>query len=500
MSGSQVTETVVPTGSTATVTESFASTTTISVSVCSSLITNPTYTPASALPNDYTWGCPPGYLCKPPHTGDRAECDVESGLPDVGYVCSPENCILAPPLAVSNQSHYNVSKNYYNLNPTDFGLNYSIFQFSDDTTTSTRKRDMSLQDFIASRKAKRVDITDAIPPTCWDDCNDAALEPQMIGKTPALCKSDSAFMENLDNCEACVTNNADSDTGSDDYSSQLLPTFTQWLNYCSDMTTSTSTTASTTASTTTSRATTSTEASVTTTSTSKDTGATTTSTEATTRATITSTQATSTASATGTSETPEAASSAPATLESTDETRSSGSSGDSSHSTQTAQSNGSFTTLVPGAIVTTSVSGSLVTTSLPGSIKTSVFPTSASDSAVTTSVSGSILTTSIPGSLLTTAVSGTLVTTSVPGSFVTTSIPGSVATPSGASGQGAGGDGNSAQTSGDGASGSSGSPGGSRTGSAVPSSSSPAFNAATSSNVPHIGALSLLWAAIAAFL
>lgn len=229
MPGSQVTETVVPTGSTTTVTESSASTTTISVSVCSSLITNPTYTPASALPNDYTWGCPPGYLCKPPHTGDRAECDVESGLPDVGYVCSPENCILAPPLAVSNQSHYNVSKNYYNLNPTDFGLNYSIFQFSDDTTTSTHKRDMSLRDFIASRKAKRVDITDAIPPTCWDDCNDAALEPQMIGKTPALCKSDSAFMENLDNCEACVTNNADSDTGSDYYSSQLLPTFTQWL-------------------------------------------------------------------------------------------------------------------------------------------------------------------------------------------------------------------------------------------------------------------------------
>jgi hypothetical protein len=35
----------------------------------------------AVLPDDYTWGCAPGYLCKPRHTGDRSECNVEAGLP-----------------------------------------------------------------------------------------------------------------------------------------------------------------------------------------------------------------------------------------------------------------------------------------------------------------------------------------------------------------------------------------------------------------------------------
>ncbi|EKV19469.1 hypothetical protein PDIG_02660 [Penicillium digitatum PHI26] len=219
-------------------TQSSGSATTVSASVCSSLISNPSYTPTATLPDDYTWGCAPGYLCKPRHTGNRSECNIEAGLPNPGYICAPSDCIVAPSLDAHSSWQYDISNNYYNLNPEDFGLNYSIFQFTDDPIAANNKRDMSLWDFGVAQKVKTVDITN-IPAVCYNDCNDAAHEPQLLGKTSELCKSDSAFMENLESCNECITNNAES--GSDQFSSKMLPTFAQWLNFCSDLATSTTT-------------------------------------------------------------------------------------------------------------------------------------------------------------------------------------------------------------------------------------------------------------------
>ncbi|OQE27909.1 hypothetical protein PENFLA_c005G05712 [Penicillium flavigenum] len=391
--GDSTTITATVTGPGTTSTQTSSSTTTVSASVCSSLISNPSYTPPAVLPDDYTWGCAPGYLCKPRHTGDRSECNVEAGLPDPGYVCSPSDCIVAPPLDVHPSWQYNVSKIYYNLNPEDFGLNYSIFQSSEDPVAASSKRDMSLWDFAVAQKMKRADITN-IPTVCFNDCNDAALEPQTLGKTPELCESDSAFMENLDVCEQCITNNAESD--SNQYSSQMLPTFAQWLNFCSDMVTST-------------------------------TGESATSTEAT-----------------------------------------------STTTTGTEERSSPVETTQPVTPITTSVSGSLVTTSFSGSV-------------VTISTSGSLVTSSVPGSIATTSVSGVRITTSLPGSIKTVS-----------STQGTGGD---DENTSDNASGiPSSSVHVSPTSSATPSTSSPAFNAAGSISIPHIGLMSLLWAAFAPLL
>lgn len=246
---SDSTATEITTGPETTQTQSSSGITTDSLSVCPTLITNPTYTPASPLPTNYTWGCPPGYLCKPPHTGDRVNCNIEAGLPAANYVCNPSECSVSPPLvweqggdAVDN--HYSVSDEYYNLDPEDFGLSYSIFEDSRESNTANSKRDMitlvgngrSLLNIFASRRIKR-DTSD-IPGVCYNDCNDAALEPQEIGKIPELCERNSAFMVELGNCKTCISTYASS--ASSAWSQKLLPSFAQFLDYCSDSTNSTS--------------------------------------------------------------------------------------------------------------------------------------------------------------------------------------------------------------------------------------------------------------------
>ncbi|KAJ5144049.1 uncharacterized protein N7515_002836 [Penicillium bovifimosum] len=410
-------------------------------SVCPSLISNPTYTPTAALPVDYTWGCPPGYICQPAHVGDRADCTIEAGLPDVGYVCTPSDCVPAPPLDSDPSSEYDLSKEYFNLNPEGFGLDYSIYDTSADNAVG--KRFISLRDFIAGRKAKRVDITN-IPTVCYNDCNSAAHEPQVLGKTSEICQSDSAFMEDVAICEDCVTNNAeDSESGSDIYSSQMQPTFAQWLNYCSDMVTSTT---ATTATSTTSSVTQTTEvttevtttSSVTTTSTSDTPTETTFTTTETTSIMTTSGQTTSTQSLT------------------TEEITTSTQAEETSSATET-----STTTEAPTSI-TTSIPGTVITTTQPGTV-------------VTTSFSGSVVTTEISGTPVTTSVPGSIVSSSVPGSVITSSVPGSIMTvPRGPSGSS-----------------------GSSTGSAISSSSSPIYNGATSEDIPRIGFLGLLWVVVA---
>ncbi|KXG52279.1 uncharacterized protein PGRI_085630 [Penicillium griseofulvum] len=466
--------------SSSTSTQISGSTTTISASVCSSLITNPTYTPSAALPYNYTWGCAPGYLCKPPHTGDRSGCNVEAGLPDPGYICNPSDCIAAPPLDVHPDWQYNVSNNYYNLNPVDFGLNYSIFQFTEDPVAANSKRDMSLWDFDAARKTKRDDIT-KIPNVCFNDCNVAAREPEMLGKTSELCESDSTFMENLSICEECITNNGES--GSEAYSSKMLSTFAQWLNYCSDMVTSTDMFTSTTQA-----SSTTTEMEITTTGT-LVTVTTTTSTKATTVATITTTQTTSTkATRTKVTRTEENSTNSSSTedtnIEPTNtEPNDTQSIEESSAITETEETSSPIERTSSAIIITTSASGSIVTTSVSGSLVTTSF----SESVVTISTSGSLVTSSVPGSIMTTSVSGSLITTSLSGLIKTMS-----STQDASSGD--------KNTSDNASGGTLSSVRGSQTGSASPSVLPPSYNAAGLIKIPHIGLVGLLWAAFATLL
>lgn len=150
---------------------------------------------------------------------------------------------MAPPLVLDEVSdtvgnHYNISDVYYNLDPNVFGLGYSILQSAEKSTAAKRKRDMitldgsgrSLWNKLSSQKFKR--LTSDIPGVCYNDCNDAALEEQEMGKTPALCESDSAFNVELGHCKKCVAHYATSSTA---WSQKLLPSFAQFLDYCSDM-------------------------------------------------------------------------------------------------------------------------------------------------------------------------------------------------------------------------------------------------------------------------
>ena len=194
------------------------------------------------LPKNYTWGCPPGYLCKPPHTDDREDCTVEAGLPAESYTCSPSNCVVAPPLVINQttvEGHvFTYSQDYYNLDPEDFGLSYKILQGSggsqpSDSTTSGISPFSPSKPLPAAQGGTGSD--GSIPPLCYNICNDVGLEAQSMGKTPELCQPDSAFSTERAHCKSCIELKASNP--SEAYSQRLLPSFSQFLNYCDESST-----------------------------------------------------------------------------------------------------------------------------------------------------------------------------------------------------------------------------------------------------------------------
>jgi hypothetical protein len=235
--------------------------TTTTLSVCPTLSINPTYTPAAPLPRNYTWGCPPGYLCKPKHTGADAGCNIEAGLPAESYVCSPDECIKSPPFihdqywgtpVESNEirSTYNVSKDYFNLDPQIFGLSYSIFRIPDlkpgDDHYYTRSSRRSWSK-LHSRESIGVST---VPGACYDECNDAALEVVSTGKSPEICNAGSAFNVSLGQCEKCCRTHKTATSAS--FEQKVLPNFQQFLNICEGLEESGTTAAADTVSSTTS--------------------------------------------------------------------------------------------------------------------------------------------------------------------------------------------------------------------------------------------------------
>jgi hypothetical protein len=138
ISGPLVTVTTVKAGSTLTVTEAKtvfdiqvlsiksvpAPSGTQAVVVCPSRTTNTAYSPSAPLPKNYTWGCPPGLVCVPSEAQD--DCNYELGLPDEGYICSPDECLIAPVLRAVD-SLQPITGNLFYPNPALFGLSYQIF-------------------------------------------------------------------------------------------------------------------------------------------------------------------------------------------------------------------------------------------------------------------------------------------------------------------------------------------------------------------------------------
>ncbi|KAJ5882734.1 uncharacterized protein N7473_011168 [Penicillium subrubescens] len=190
-----------------------------SLSICPTRIKNPTYTAPFPQPTDYTWGCPPHYLCQPDKKTPDGECNFEAGPPADTYYCAPDQCVPSPPLltpqfgkasdATGEASFFEVSPGYFNLNPYEFGLDYDIFIFPGPPGNA--KRELSVR----------------IPGKCYDPCNDAMLEAESTGKTTDLCPTAAAFITLVRACQSCV---ASFDLPRN--SATVLPQFQQFLFYC----------------------------------------------------------------------------------------------------------------------------------------------------------------------------------------------------------------------------------------------------------------------------
>lgn len=217
----------------------------ITITLCTTRDVNPTYTAAILpLPSDYTWGCPPGYLCKPV----QENCNFEVGLPSEGYYCSPDDCIPAAPLPppqlwsptiygnASPQTDpwikFDVVDSYFNINPENFGLSYDIFSENVVVTyTTTRTILDAPTPVVRARQAET-----SVPAACYPWCNNCLLEAQAVGKTPALCANGSAFEIDVNDCEQCIAVHKSDNSAS---FVQIAPQFQQFINYCAQVTSTT---------------------------------------------------------------------------------------------------------------------------------------------------------------------------------------------------------------------------------------------------------------------
>jgi len=201
-------------------------------------------------------------------------CNVWADSPSDDYVCDHKFCVPAPnfPIVVwpeNETTYYPPTEGYFNLAPPAFGLSYDIFEAeliitevngtvttittgnyasqttithwpptetpsSSTTYTSTSsahgKYDKRVVKVASGSRLSKRDET-IVPAVCYDICNNAYLEAQSIGKTPALCDARSAFRNYYDGCQACIGANApDVKLVTKSY---LDPKFAQFVDYCS---------------------------------------------------------------------------------------------------------------------------------------------------------------------------------------------------------------------------------------------------------------------------
>ena len=219
------------------------------------------------MPTDWTWGCAPGYICHPKRTGADSECNVQIGYPSDQYVCSPDECIKAPKYihdqywgtpGTSDEigTVYNVSQGYFNLDPKKFGLNDTIFQVlatPESTHMMGARGRYARREVWGALLGRQSPPIGKVPGNCFDDCNNAGLVALSVGKKPELCEAGSDFMRDLGVCEKCCK--VYQKQGSGTYDKDVKPEFQQWLYYCANRGTSTTSAAGqTVGSTTTSKA------------------------------------------------------------------------------------------------------------------------------------------------------------------------------------------------------------------------------------------------------
>ncbi|KAL2870123.1 uncharacterized protein BJX67DRAFT_378661 [Aspergillus lucknowensis] len=82
--------------------------------------------------------------------------------------------------------------------------------------------------------ARRQTGSGEVPAVCFDDCNNAVLEAQNVGRVPELCAPDSTFTILREECASCITSQISNDNSSDGQSETdtLPPDFDQYIDYC----------------------------------------------------------------------------------------------------------------------------------------------------------------------------------------------------------------------------------------------------------------------------
>ncbi|KAK7928209.1 hypothetical protein PG985_005207 [Apiospora marii] len=190
--------------------------------------------------SDLTWGCSPGKICSPPKPDG---CLIWAEPPAKEYVCPSQSyCVDAPVYKNATwepeeTGYFPPNDIYYNLPPTAFGLTYDIFKedfvpeicidsagekYTTTRATGNWESQTSITRYTATVNSLPAVTTYAkrspglrsralaedptIPSMCYDDCNDALLEGQRLGKTSALCQDDSVFNENVKTCDLCMSN------------------------------------------------------------------------------------------------------------------------------------------------------------------------------------------------------------------------------------------------------------------------------------------------------
>jgi hypothetical protein len=241
---------------------------------CPTRVINPTYTTSTPLPDDYTWGCPPGSLCRPP----QIDCNFEQNPPADSYYCSPDECVSVSPISSfapaptrsGTCGPYPTISGYFNFDPEYFGLSYSIFvdggdyaetcsgcplstiwpisQISDGqpqaptvvpvceitsvplVTTISDGQPQGPVVTAPARLARRAELL--LPSECFDRCNQCLLLAENDGKQRNLCISDSLFSAAYGNCEACLSiHKADTKTEA----AAVLETLGVFTSYCNSV-------------------------------------------------------------------------------------------------------------------------------------------------------------------------------------------------------------------------------------------------------------------------
>lgn len=163
--------------------------------------------------SDLTFGCSPGTVCSPPMPDD---CNAWPAPPSDGFLCCESDCIPSPPYTLAHwrendTNTFPLSFGYFNLDPRAFGLSYDVFRAPEHGRRSAVRRETT-------------------PPMCYDDCNNAYLVAESVGKTDALCHDGSSFNLMFDTCQGCIA--AHSNGVAHVIDSYVQPVFAQFLNFC----------------------------------------------------------------------------------------------------------------------------------------------------------------------------------------------------------------------------------------------------------------------------